>query len=129
MSAQTDLLQAYQEWRHCSLSESDAIGASDWPRLSRSHARKAGLQLQIVRQTKEAEAECDSPAGRSKLRDNLRTILADLLLLESRNSALLAQARGRAQRHREDLNRISSNLRRLQRSYGSPRPAAWTSYS
>jgi hypothetical protein len=126
MSAQTELLNCYRQWRHWSEGERGAIAAGDWPALERCQAQKALLQSEILRWTAESRPCSRGAAHEQK---EFRTMLQDLIAFETQTAEMLAQARTGVQRQVRELHRSSVKLKRVRQSYGGPREAVWSSYS
>jgi hypothetical protein len=130
MNARKELFAAYAEWRRWSELESTAIEAANWPRVHDCQRAKQSLQARIIRATDQARQECTRfGLQHAELENEVRTVVAELIQWEARNSESLAEQRQTARGERAALGRASLNLRRLHRSYGGGRAAGWTSFS
>ena len=130
MSAKKELLEAYEAWRQWSEAEGTAIHRQDWPRVEECQAAKLQLQSLIVRKTEQAQTELASQGFDWKdLLPKLRGIMNHLMTLETRNSRILDQIRESVLAQKAEIEAVGQNLRRVHRSYGSPQPVAWQSYS
>lgn len=130
MSAHQDLLNAYAHWRQLSEVEGSAIEDQCWNVVADCQKSKAVLQSRIVQATERAQQECTrSGIDWKEMLPGLRTIMNDLIQLETRNSRLLDQVRKAAAAEKAELDLTSQNLRRVQKSYGIHDRAAWHSYS
>jgi hypothetical protein len=130
MSAQSDLFQLYEEWRAWTNSEREAIESSDWNRVTECHTAKAELQQRIVRQTQLAQEESkDDQLVRASVDRRVRSVVNELIYLETRNGEFLADRRAQAQTELDALERSGRNLGRIHKQYSQGSAAAWESYS
>jgi hypothetical protein len=130
MSADTQLQDAYQEWRRLAEAEGEAIRTSNWTAVHDCQAALQQLQPRIIRCTDEAQQEWTRlGADRSSKEKDLRSVVSGLIELEWRNNALLNVLNQAAKAEMGELEQAGQNLRRVQRSYAPARPAAWTSFS
>jgi hypothetical protein len=132
MSAEQQLHEAYKEWRRLSETEGEAIRTRNW--LLVADCQKALQQLQplIFRHTGAAQEEWTRLGLDRAARENqLRTLVTELIEIESRNRELLQRMQQEAQAQVGQLERASHTLRQVQRFYAPPasQPAAWTSFS
>jgi hypothetical protein len=129
MTARSRLFDAYSEWRRWTVEEGEAIRVSDWPRVRSCQRAKMELQPRIMRFTDDARTETKT-AGDDWLavEVRLRSEVADLIDLETRNGQTLAQVRCLARAEQADLDRSSRQLRQV-RSYAPVTQTAWSSYS
>jgi hypothetical protein len=130
MSAGDDLEHAYSEWRRLAEAEGKAIRAGDWAFVA--DCQKALSQLQpvidrLLNENQKAGSHPDSDILARRLTS--RASVLDLIELQRRNLAALQQRRQRLSAHIEQVSRTGRNLRGIQRSYASPPPPAWNSYS
>jgi hypothetical protein len=130
MSASDDLMAAYQTWLDWTQSEGEAIRSTDWPRVGECQAAKRQLQPQIVQLRAAAEQEWRrlGLAGIARER-SLRTVVEELIRLESQNRETLAAQRVTFSAQKAELDRSTANLRRVRQSYVPLRAAAWSSFS
>jgi hypothetical protein len=130
MSAEQALLNAYSEWRRLAEAEGKAVRMRNWNLLLECQQAIKKIQPLITQLRFAARAEWkNSGADRAAKEENLRTIVSELIELGQRNKMLLQTARDAAQAKRQELEQAGRNLKRLQLSYVSARPAAWTSFS
>jgi hypothetical protein len=130
MSAGDDLDHAYSEWRRLAEAEGKAIRAGDWGFVADCQKALRNLQSVIDRLSNSNREE--SPLKESSIsvrRLPSRASVLELIELQRQNLATLQQRRERLSAHVEQLSRTVRNLRGLQRSYASPPPAAWNSFS
>jgi hypothetical protein len=130
MSAEQALLNAYSEWRRLAKAESKAICLRDWNFLLECQEAIKKIQPRITRLIREAhdewkQSEADSVAGKK----NIRVVVSELIELAKHNRMSLQAAMEAAQAKCEQIKQAGHNLKRLQFSYLSARPAAWTSFS
>jgi uncharacterized protein (DUF3084 family) len=130
MSAQADLLQLYQDWRSLTEQEREAIEEGDWRRVHKCQSAKSELQPRIVRQTQETHDEWNRfGVDRSQLEKQVRSVVNELIYLETLNGEFIAEQRRRAQAEFDQLNQSSRKLGKVQKSYTPNAPFAWESYS
>lgn len=130
MIAKKNLFEAYDTWEQLTQTESAAIKASDWARVTESQQSKQVLQKKIIALTESAQAECiETGLDSTHFERDLRPIINNLILMESHNAELIAVKRQAADVEKLDLDHASNNLRRLQKSYSPPTAAVWNSYS
>ena len=130
MNAETALLETYQEWQHWAQSEGDAIQAGDWARVAHCQNALHQLQVRIPAAVQAAQAEWSQPgAGGQAREDKCRRVVAELIALETRNGQWLANQRDAMQGRLDDLDRSTSNLKRVQQTYSPGCAPAWTSFS
>jgi hypothetical protein len=130
MNAKRNLVDAYGSWEQLTQAEGLAIQSEDWTRVSECQKSKHGLQQQIIHLTEAAQAEClTTGQDPQQLQGDMRRIINTLIALESRNAGLLANQRQAADLRKLDLDQATHNLRRVHKSYTTPAPAVWNSYS
>lgn len=130
MSAQAELFGLYEEWRSLTNAEREAIEAFDWNKVTQCHSAKADLQSRIVRQTQLANDESNGDLlARTAVDTRVRSVINELIYLETRNGEFLADAKKRTQDELNSLERSGRNLGRIQRQYSQSAAAAWESYS
>ncbi len=130
MSAQANLLELYRDWRRWTEAESEAIQAGDWRKVKFCQSAKSELQPQILRGTQDAQMECArSGSDRGAMEKTVRSIVNELIYLETRNGEFLAEQRAGTEAEMEEMGRSGRNLSRIQKSYAPGGPAAWESYS
>ena len=133
MSAQAILLNLYQDWRAWTEAEREAIQSNDWRRVQVCQGAKSELQPRILRQTEAAQHECSRAGGdRAILDKKVRSLINELIYLETRNGEFIAEQRALAETEFDGLERSGRNLQKIQQRYvpEAPRaPLAWESYS
>jgi hypothetical protein len=130
MSTQEELYAAYQQWRDLTDRESEAILRAAWAHVDQCQEAKRTLQDQIVALTQRLQNEtaidgADWPA----IESSLRGIVRELIVMETRNSDMLASHRAEVQRQEAELECKTRNLRRVHRAYAFGPVPAWSSYS
>ncbi len=130
MNADTQLQDAYQEWRRVAEAEGEAIRTSNWSLVHDCQTALQRLQPRIIRCTEEAQQEWTRlGVDRSTKEKDLRSVVTGLIELEWRNNAMLNVLYQTAKSEMNELEQAGKNLRRVQRSYAPARPAVWTSFS
>lgn len=130
MSADHDLTEAYQEWRRLAEAEGQAIQACNWSLLAACQKALQNLQTRITNISSAARAEWKKMGTARKQREEqVNATIYELIELEKRNSTLLKSVRETAHQRLEQLDRAGHNLKRLQRSYSTETPMAWSSFS
>lgn len=121
MNSVSELAALYQEWRSLTESEGLAIEAAAWAQVQRYQVAKRRLQPRITEVTRRLDP--------TVLERQFRPAVEELIRLERRNNALLQGQRDAVQRHRQELDRTSRNLRQIHKSYVPPVRTHWQSYS
>jgi hypothetical protein len=130
MSAQANLLQIYKDWRAWTESEREAILDGDWRKVKACQAAKADLQPMILRETEKAQKEFAGSGGdRTAIDKQVRSVVNELIYLESCNGEIIAEARRKGQEEMDALGCSGRNLAKIQKQYAPGRGAAWESYS
>ncbi|MFO1511605.1 MAG: hypothetical protein U1F83_01615 [Verrucomicrobiota bacterium] len=130
MNAKTILVAAYSSWEELTQAEGLAIQKEDWARVTECQQFKQGLQKQIIHLTEAAQAECfNCGQDLQHFQSDVRGIINTLIALESRNAEWLTGRRQAAELRKLDLEQVTQNLRRVHKSYTTPTPAVWNSYS
>ncbi len=130
MSAEQALLEAYGEWRRLAEAEGKAIRMRDWDFLLECQAVIKKIQPLVTRLTLAARDEWKNSGADCAAKEKIiYATVWELIELGRRNQTLLQTARAASQAKREELEQASRNLKRLQASYVSERPAGWTSVS
>jgi len=130
MSADQQLLDAFEEWRRLATAEGEAIRARNW--LLAADCQKALRQLQplIVHYTQEAQKEWQRQGvDYGEKQNSFRELISRLMDIESQNGALLAAVQSSAQVRLDQLQQASRTLKQVQRFYAPRPPAAWSSLS
>jgi hypothetical protein len=130
MSAHHELLALFDQWRHLTESEGEAIRAATWATVSKCQDAKFKLQARIVLTTELLQAELAAAGlGQGEYDRQFRGIVAELIALEARNSEWLSDQRKRAEQANHELAQTSRNLRQVHRAYAPARQPNWHSYS
>lgn len=130
MSACATLLELYQEWRKWTHAEGEAILAGDWRQVKRCQAAKTELQPRILQQTAEAQLECERDGiNRPAFDKQIRSLVNELIFLETRNGEMLAEQKRALSAEYHDLKRSGRTLTRIHKQYAPNSTAAWESYS
>ena len=130
MTAREKLANLYAEWRRLTEGETESLRVDAWERLAEIHRLKAALQHDIIDATEPYDAELAHLRATAPDAENpFRKIVSELILLETRNAEILAAKRAAAAAERATLERTTTNLRHVSRSYGQPVGSAWHSYS
>ena len=130
MSADHELTEAYQEWKRLAEAEGQAIQACNWSLLAACQKALENLQARITKISGAAQAEWKKlGAARKKREEQVNATIYELIELEKRNNTLLNSIRETTHQRLEQLDRAGHNLKRIQRSYSSHTPAAWSSFS
>jgi hypothetical protein len=130
MSAQANLLQLYKEWRSLTEQEREGIESGNWRQVRQCQSAKSELQPRILRETQETHQEWSrSGADRSLLEKQVRSVVNELIYLESRNGEFIAEQRQRAQSDFDELNKSGRTLGKVHKTYAPNAPIAWESYS
>ena len=120
MSVRSELFEAYQQWRKLSVAEGEAIQNSDWTQVSACQGEKKQLQSTITRLTAASQYECAAHGNDlNELQTAVRAVIADLIIMESRNGEILAAKRQTVEAKRIDLRSTRLNLNRVRNSYGN----------
>jgi hypothetical protein len=130
MSADDQLEAAYKEWRRLADAEGEAIRTRNW--LLADDCQKALRRLQplIIHYTQEAQNEWKRLGVDPTARENsFRSLITELIQIESQNSVLLEAVRQAARAQLGHLEQAGRTLRQVQRLYAPSPPAAWTSFS
>lgn len=130
MSAERALFDAWREWRRLTRAGQKAISKRDWPFLLECQGAVRRIQSSLANLYQEAHDEWrQSNTDCAAKKKELRVIALELKDLLESNQKLLHAARAEALSRREKLEQAGRNLQRLQNSYSSARPPAWTSFS
>ena len=130
MSAESDLREAYREWRRLAQAEGEAIRSSNWSLLAACQNALANLREHISSLTPQVHQEwAAAKIDRAKRQEEINVIIRGLIEIARRNQILLAGLREAAQARLKQLNRAGSNLKQLRRSYASTTLSTWQSFS
>jgi hypothetical protein len=130
MTADAALLEAYQDWRRLAELEGEAIRSKDWTLMWDCQKKLADLQPRILRLTSTARGEWrQAGVDITQKEKNLRGIISSLIELEMQNSSSLTAAKEMARAKLDQMDAARQNLKRVHRSYSTPHPAVWNSFS
>ncbi|MSU21794.1 MAG: hypothetical protein EXS30_10420 [Pedosphaera sp.] len=126
MPAEPEIQQLYAQWRALTDAERRAIEQGAWENLKGIQAAKRDLQGLIIGAERVSERAGELAGARDS---TLKGTFEQLMRMEMDNLELLEHQMAAVRAERANLDRSSSNLRRLHRSYVSPAASAWQSYS
>lgn len=130
MSACATLLESYQEWRKWTHAEGEAILEGDWRAVKRCQTAKVELQPRILKETQDAQEECERDGiNRPAFDKQLRSLVNELIFLETRNGEMLAEQNENLRAEHAALQRSGRNLNRIHKRYTPGSAGAWESYS
>lgn len=130
MNAERDLTAACEEWRRLAEMEGEAIGARNWSQVAACQQALKQLQARISRLSPAAREEwAQSGCDRSAQEQVLKALFQELIRLAQRNQTLLQAVREATLDKLGQLGQAARNLKQIQRSYGFPNAAGWTSFS
>ncbi len=130
IDSRNELMALYQEWRDLSEAEGQAIRSAIWSDVDECQNAKGRLQSRILSATELLQADLVARGENPQCYDaEFRNVVAELILLEERNSKWLAEVKEAKLAQRQELNRSSQNLRQVRRAYTRNRQPAWNSYS
>jgi hypothetical protein len=130
MKAQEQLLAFYEQWRLFTEEEGNAIRAEAWQDVQQFQTAKHRLKDRIVHASETLEAEMgNGTPSWHEMERQVRSVVEDLIVLETRNGEWLAEKRSEAEGKQKDLVKSGRNLRQLHQAYVQTSDAAWNSYS
>jgi hypothetical protein len=130
MITQPDLRSLYEEWRHLTETEGEAISHSQWQEVTHHQALKEELKERIIVAAQEwQEAWPEAEVGRREYERQFRPIVSELITMESHNHECLCRQRQKLQAQLEHLNRTTRSLHGVRCAYGAPTSSHWQSYS
>ena len=130
MSARVNLLRLYQDWRGWTEAERESILANDWRQVKICQAAKHNLQARIVQQTEQAQVECDDDdAERAAFDKQIRSLVNELIYLETRNGEFITEQRRATEAELDGLQRSNRTLGKIHKRYAPDSASAWESYS
>ena len=127
MPATLEIEPLYAQWKALTEAERRSIELGAWESLAGIQAAKRDLQGLIIKAEGETGVVGSNAAGARDVM--LKGTFEQLMRMEMENLELLECRMAAARAERENLDRSSSNLRRLHRSYAGPAASAWQSYS
>ena len=130
MNAERHLNEAYQEWRGLAEAEGAAIGASNWGVVAACQKALQQLQERISRLSLAVREEWSKTGGNRAVKEaGLNATIHELIHLQQRNQTLLKGILETTRLKLDQFGQAGRNLKQIQRSYGSDRPAIWNSFS
>lgn len=129
MDASRELWELYQQWKRLTREEGAAIRSSNWTEVRRCQCAKKDLQPEIIRVTGVASAECPSALRQDEINQRIRECVNELIGLERENNQELQLRLEALEKERDALERTSSRLRQVQKSYAPANPAGWNRLS
>jgi len=130
MTSNQALLDACREWHRLARAANTAICRRDWKFLLECQCRTKKIHRFVSNLAQNRPHEQRRPEGEvSAGQKQLHTVVRELAALLESNKKLLQAARAAALLEREKLAQSGRNLKRLQNSYASGAPPAWTSFS
>ena len=119
-----------EDWRALTLAETTSIDSCDWDGLAELHSKKLELQSLIEQaETKFFNNENITPERKSTEKKRLREFAAELLGLEEKNRATLAEGMALADSQLKVSNKSIRSLRNVQQAYGGADRSFWQAYS
>jgi hypothetical protein len=119
------LWSLYAEWKNLTEREGAAIRQSDWPLVHKTQQQKRELQAEIIHLTEEIKADGSSRIDDQKFDRQLRTIVNELILLETQNNATLQATIATTEQQKRELESTSKRLRQIHTRYVPNRPPTW----
>jgi len=130
MSAESDLREAYREWRRLAQAEGEAIRAANWSLLSACQKALGLLREQITGLLPRVQQEwTEAQVDKAARQEEINQILRGLIEIARRNQILLSGMREAARVKLETLGEAAKNLKQLRRSYGQTSLSTWQSFS
>ena len=123
------LWAVYREWKNLTEREGLAIRRGDWPRVHDTQEEKRALQSEIIRLTEEIHAHFSAAANHDGFDTRLRTIVNELILMETQNNLTLQSLMDAANEQKRELETTSSRLRQVHQSYVPSRNPVWENFS
>jgi hypothetical protein len=128
MKKADELLYNLDEWRRLTELEGEAIRNHLWKEADECQSAKELLRPLILC----LELECRRESGGDfpeELKKRVQEKIQLLLLLEDNNRSALGVIHTEAVKESNALHQQTQTLRKLHKSYSSPAPALWNSYS
>jgi hypothetical protein len=129
MRATAQLWELYQQWKQLTEAEGNAILNSNWREVHRCQAAKQQLQPEIIRVTESAKAEYFNNSDQREFDLRIRECVNELIVLETRNSAVLEQRLEALEKERGELEQTAGRLRQVHKSYVPAKGPVWDQYS
>jgi hypothetical protein len=120
----------YEQWRSLTETEGEAIRGGLWQQVDQVQETKRQLQQLILGATRELRAECARcGADVTGVEQQLRSLVEQLVQLESRNGQSLDEQLHQSRVQLQQLDTADRNLHRIRRAYSPSREANWESFS
>ncbi len=120
----------YDQWRSLTEAEGEAIRGGHWPQVAQLQETKRQLQPLILGATRELRAECARcGVDAAAVEEQLRSLVEQLVQLESRNGQSLAEQLRQSHAQLQQLDIAGRNLNQIRRAYSRAREANWESFS
>lgn len=119
------LWNVYREWKRLTEREGAAIRQASWPLVHKIQQQKRALQAEIIHLTEQIQSEFRSKSDHQTFDTQLRTIVNELILLETQNNATLQSSIAAAEEQKRAYESTSSRLRQLHNRYVPSRAATW----
>jgi DNA anti-recombination protein RmuC len=120
----------YERWRSLTEAEGDAIRSGLWQQVDQLQETKRQLQQLILGATRELRAECARcGVDPTAVEQQLRSLVEQLVQLESRNGQSLAEQLHQTRTQLQQLDAVGHNLNQIRRAYSPTREANWESFS
>ena len=129
MNRETELLDLYERWRRLTSAEAGAIQGRDWAQLARCQGEKEAISLELARLQEIVLRDLRPAARRETFAARLRSLLLELVALQSQNTRLLATRLERLGEQRCELQQASRSLHRVRQAYSPEARPLWHSYS
>ncbi len=126
MDASLQLLELYEQWKSLTQREGAAILASDWTEVRRCQEKKQKLQPEIIHASEQMKKALRDG---NDVEPRLRECINELIQLETNNSANLEVRIQAAKDEKDDLDRTSSRLKQIHKSYVPLQTSGWNHYS
>ncbi|HUI06980.1 MAG TPA: hypothetical protein VL486_08220 [Verrucomicrobiae bacterium] len=120
----------YEQWRSLTEAEGEAIRGGAWQQVAQLQETKRQLQQLILGATRELRAECARCGmDAAVVEQQLRSLIEQLVQLESRNGQCLAEHLHQCHGQLQQLDLAARNLSHIRRAYSPAREARWESFS
>jgi isocitrate dehydrogenase kinase/phosphatase len=129
MSALEQLWAVYRQWKELTEREGRAIEDGNWSMVQQRQEAKRALQTDIVHLTEQVYGDLRSPTEHEKFDGQLRTIVNELILLETGNNLTLQAALATAKEQKRSFEATSTRLRKVHSSYVPQREPVWQNLS
>jgi hypothetical protein len=119
----------YEQWRQLTEAEGAAISAGQWTQVELLQKTKKQLQSFIDDIRRDLRAACRTYGGIAReLEREFRSLMGELLALETRNNQTLVERRIQAVAEEQRLQQAVQKLHQIRGAYALPGSAHWESY-